>query len=154
MQGTGFLIVAVGLLVGADDPKADDARKDVEALQGTWSMVSASIDGEEVPEDQVRAGKLVVEGDRYTATLGERTVPATFKVDASKGPRQIDFTYTGGPQGGQTVKGIYKIDGDRFVMCRALRPGDDRPTEFATGAESGLILVVWKRSKGTGGETR
>jgi uncharacterized protein (TIGR03067 family) len=143
----GPLLVVAGLLLGADAPSKDEAAGDLEALQGNWAMVALSINGEELPEDQVKAGKLVVKGDLYTATLGERTISSTMKLDPARTPRAVDFTSTDGPQKGQTVKGIYKLDGDRLSICRALRPEDDRPDGFASGAESGLVLVVWARSK-------
>jgi len=74
-------------------------------------------------------------------------VGTTIKVDSSKTPHTIDFTYTVGPQKGQTVKGIYKIDRDDLTVCRGLTEQVERPTEFAAPVDSNLLLVVWKRAK-------
>jgi uncharacterized protein (TIGR03067 family) len=134
------LALAVGLLLAADAPKDDK-----EQLQGRWVMVSLELDGEKVPEDQVATGRLVVEGNRYTPTYAGVDYPETFTLDPSVTPKEIDFTYTDGPRKGETVKGIYKLEGDQYVMCRALRSEDPRPKQFATESGSGLALVVWKR---------
>jgi uncharacterized protein (TIGR03067 family) len=71
----------------------------------------------------------------------------TIKVDSSKIPHSIDFTYTAGPQKGRMAKGIYKIEGDDLTICRGLTDQAERPTEFAAPVDSNLLLVVWKRAK-------
>src|SRR4051812_24966098 len=72
MRGVGLLAVVVGLVAGADEPGQGEARRDLDALQGRWAMVSFEVNGEAVPPEQVKAGRLVVEGDRYTPELGDR----------------------------------------------------------------------------------
>jgi uncharacterized protein (TIGR03067 family) len=141
------LIVAVGWLAGADGPKNERAAKDIEALQGNWTMISLEINGEDVSKEQVQSAKLVVKGDRYAPVFDDRIYSETFTVDPDKSPKAIDFTYTDGPRKGETVKGIYKLEGDTYTMCRAIKAEDERPKTFATGRDSGLALVVWKRSK-------
>src|SRR4051794_3619039 len=147
MRSIVLLIVAVGGVAGADDPQNERAPKDIEALQGTWTMASLEINGEDVSKEQVQAAKLVVEGDRYTPVFDDRTISETFTVDPDQSPKAIDFTYTDGPRKGETVKGIYKLEGDRCVMCRALLAEGERPKEFAARAESMRALVVWKRDR-------
>ena len=68
-------------------------------------------------------------------------------LDPAPDPKAIDFTVTDGPHKGTTLKGIYTLMGDQFTVCRGLTAENVRPTEFATGAESGSSLVVWKRVK-------
>ena len=135
-----FPSLAACLSLAAADPKGD-----MERLQGHWVMVSLEIDGETVPDEQVESGRLVVEGNRYRPTIGGNAYPETFTLDPAQTPKAIDFTYTDGPRKGETVRGIYTLEGDRYMMCRSLRAEDERPREFATGAESGRVLVVWKR---------
>ena len=139
-------ILVAGLLVGADEPKKDDPAKDARALQGTWKMISVTIDGEGSTE-RVAASKLVVEGDRFTPTVDGQAIPCTFKLDPAAKPKAIDITYHSGDLKGKTVKGIYKLEGDTFVMCRTLRPADERPERFASESGSKLVLVVWERTK-------
>ena len=143
-----FVLAILALaLVAADAPRTDADKKDAEALQGTWTMVSLTISGQNGSEEQVKGSKLVVEGDRFTPTVDDQAIPCTFKLDTSVSPKAIDITYKSGNLKDRTVKGSYKFEGDTFVMIRPLRPNDDRPVDFASGAESGLVLVVWKRAK-------
>src|SRR5262249_32960981 len=138
------------LLAGADGPKSD-AGDDRARLQGSWTMASVVLDGMAVPGEYSRSGRLEVEGDRYGVTLGG-TINATFRLDAAQSPQQIDFTFTDGPQKGQSVRGIYEFDGETYRMCRGVRPEIERPQEFASPTDSGRMLVVWRRSQPAAGD--
>ena len=152
MRRMGVVAVAVGLLAGAGGAQGGEDEK--ERLQGTWSMAKLVVNGEAVPAEQVEAGRLIIEGDGYTATLGDRTVRSTFKLEGTTEPRPIDFTYDEGPQKGETVRGIYKLEGPTLTICRGLTSGDARPDAFAAPADSGRILVVWKRAGAAGGKDK
>jgi uncharacterized protein (TIGR03067 family) len=154
MRWTGLACALLGLLLGADDPRKDDIKNPADALQGGWSMVLLFVNGEEVPADQAKSGELIVEDDEYRPKLGATVEVSTFKVDATKNPKTIDFTSTSGFQKGKTTKGIYKIDGDDLTICRGLSPETVRPNEFAAPTDSGLLLVVWKRSTTIGAVKR
>jgi uncharacterized protein (TIGR03067 family) len=147
MRALAFLIVGVGLLAGAGEPAGNEAKQTLDSLQGHWTMVSFEVNGEAIPEEQVKTGSLVVEQDRYTPSLGARRASFSIQLDPAPDPKAIDFTPTEGPEKGKTLKGIYMLAGDRFTVCRGLTDANVRPTEFATGAESGSSLVVWRRRK-------
>ncbi len=144
--------LAIGLLLGASAFLKADVKDDLAALQGGWAMALAFINGEELPADQVKSGSLLIDGDEYNPKLGASVEPSTIKVDGSKNPRSIDFTYTTGFQKGKTTKGIFKLEGDNLTICRGLAPEKDRPAEFAAPNGSGLLLVVWKKSNTIEGE--
>jgi uncharacterized protein (TIGR03067 family) len=57
------------------------------------------------------------------------------------------MSFPDGPNAPKVGKGIYRLDGDTFKLCRAQAPGEDRPRDFVTTADSGLFVVVWKRQK-------
>ncbi len=152
MRRLALLAVGAGLLAGADVPKKD-VGEDRDRLQGTWMMASVVLDGMGVPEEDARKGRLDVEGAVYKVTLGV-TIASTFRIDATRNPKQIDFTFTDGPQKGQTVRGIYEFDGEIYRMCRGLRPDVQRPGQFASASGSGRMLVVWKRAPRVGGDKK
>jgi uncharacterized protein (TIGR03067 family) len=147
MRRVGLIAVAACFLLGADEPKQSESKKDAEALQGSWKLTSVERNGEEISADFLQSAKLVVKGERYSVTAGDQSAVATFKMDASRRPKQIDFTYIEGPQKGETIQGIYEVEGDTYRMCRGLTSGTERPTKFAAPADSGLIFVIMKREK-------
>jgi uncharacterized protein (TIGR03067 family) len=147
MRSVFLAILALSVPILVDEPGTDDARKDAAALKGSWSMVSLTLSGRELPDRQVSEGKMVVEGDGITTTWAGRDSVAIFKLDAAATPRAIDITFQDGPLKDRTVKGIYKFDGDQFVMCRSAQPERERPADFSSSAASGRILAVWRREK-------
>ncbi len=121
-------------------------KSDLVPLQGTWTMESFILNGETIPEEQTKTGRLVISGTEYRAQFGDSAASATLGVDSSKNPRAIDFTFNTGPLKGKTIEGIYRLEGDKLTICRALLEGEERPKEFASPAESGVLVVIWKRS--------
>ncbi len=145
MRLHALLLLSVGFLVAADDAK-DAAKVDQDKLQGTWAMVSVEVGGQQVGEDMLKDFQLTVQGDKYTVKRGDETmVVATFKVDPTKKPKEVDFTATEGEHKGKTFRGIYAFEGDTFKLCRHQQPDEKRPTEFK--AEGELLVVVWKKTK-------
>jgi uncharacterized protein (TIGR03067 family) len=147
MRNLVFAIVAISIPTLADEPGRDGVRKDAEALQGRWWMVALTLSGREMPDGQVSEARMRVEDDRITTTWAGRDTLAIFTLDPAMTPRAIDLRFNDGPLKDQTVKGIYKFEGDHFVMCRAAQPGRERPAEFSSTAGSGQILVIWKREQ-------
>ena len=135
---------------------AGPATTDKDALQGTWLLASVEVNKEAIPLEKLKdgnvvlVGTLVIKGDSYTFHIGKNRLEITFKVDPGKQPRAIDLTVIEGPQKGQTYHGIYKLVRDTYTICRNVEPGKERPTEFVTKPNSGLMLVVWKRDKSAG----
>jgi uncharacterized protein (TIGR03067 family) len=142
MKWITLLSVLAGLSTLGQGPSADDVKKEVEKFQGSWTITKIERDGEDL-SDQIGGAEMEVKGEKYTAP----NIAATFKLDPSKKPKAIDISYSEGPAAGQTVKGIYKLDGATLTICRALAEGSERPTEFAAPAGSGKMLFEFKRKK-------
>jgi uncharacterized protein (TIGR03067 family) len=138
-----LLVPAVALLIAAD--AKDDAKKDLDKLQGEWVMVALEVDGKAVPEDKLKGTVLTIKGDKYTTTVKDTKHEVTITLDPSKDPKHIDMAFPDGPNAPKIGKGIYKIDGDTFVMCRSQSTENPRPTEFGTWPNTGYFLVTWKR---------
>ena len=49
------------------------------------------------------------------------------------------------PTGDSNFLGIYKIEGDKLILCLSM--GGERPKEFASPAGSKFMLVTCKRAK-------
>jgi len=141
----GLVTVAGVSLARAEENEA--AKKDKEKLQGEWSMVSGTSDGQEIPEEYRKQMKRACKGDELTVTVGEQLVmKAKITLDASTKPKTIDYEVTDGPNKGKKQLGIYELDGDTLKSCFAA-PGDERPKEFTSKEGEKRIFSVWKRVK-------
>jgi uncharacterized protein (TIGR03067 family) len=142
-----LLVLTAGLLLAADAPKEDPLQAEKKQFEGTWSLVSVEINGKAVAMDTLKEARLVVKGDKYSFTLGEMHLELTHKPDPTKKPKTLDLTFTEGPNKGKTFQAIYTLEKGQLKICRHLEPGMERPTEFATKPDSGLMVIVWKRDK-------
>lgn len=146
-----FRLLLVGFLVTgslfAASSQSKDNSNDLEALQGTWRLVSGEIGGRKMTAKDFKQAKLVFKGDRYTVRRGSGpTVTGTAKLNSAKNPNTIDITDADGPYQGKTLLGVYAVKGDELKECFA-PPGEARPTTFTTKAGTSQFLHVWKRAK-------
>jgi uncharacterized protein (TIGR03067 family) len=134
----------VSMLMGADAAKNDKAPN-LNPFHGVWQLSSGEADGKALKETQLKGGKLVIEGDRYTVTLADTgSVTGTQKLGATQEPQTIDITDESGSRQGETCLGIYELKGDEFRVVFA-SPGGPRPSKFETRPDSGQWMHVWKR---------
>src|SRR5215813_8734366 len=111
---------AAATISSAWSQENDAIRKDLTLLQGQWSMVSGSADGQPMPEEMRKQMKRVCKGDETTTTMGgEVYLKAKITIDPSKKPKTIDYQMTDGFTKGKKVLGIYEVDGDTFKSCFA-----------------------------------
>jgi uncharacterized protein (TIGR03067 family) len=141
LQVFAAILVAPWLAAGSFDDEA--IKKEMKQLEGTWTILSLEVNGNPVSEDDAKKFKLVTMGDKWTVSLDGKTTESTYQVDPAKDPKTIDWI----DAKGQATHGIYSLVDDTLQMCRRLEPNKPRPTEFVSPADSGALLVVWKRAK-------
>jgi uncharacterized protein (TIGR03067 family) len=141
-----ILCVALGLIAAADSP-ADAGKKELDALQGKWSMAGLEVNGEKVPPEKFPSSRLEITGERYIVNTGRSSHEMRIKVDPTKSPKTIDMTFQDGDNKGDTAEGIYKVEGDTLTICRPRLPPHERPTEFVTKPGTDRFIVTWKREK-------
>jgi uncharacterized protein (TIGR03067 family) len=144
-----FALVALVMVsvFGLRSAASAQDKKELAKLEGKWESVSVTVDGKSQEPEELKDRFAVIKGDKVTFLYKDKERgTATQKIDSSKSPAQIDFTYEDGPAKGSTLKGIYKIEGDTLTMCLG-GLNKDRPTEFASKPGSGNILIVQKRTK-------
>ena len=127
------------------NPEDSATKKDLEGLQGTWRLISAMEDGKSLAEDKVKQTTIVIKDDtfRFPQLAEDATSKAgTFKLDATKKPKQMDTVSTEK----EVMLGTYELEGDSYKVCFA-PVGKPRPSEFTSKSGSGNILQVWKREK-------
>ena len=122
---------------------------DLAQLQGTWTMVSGSADGQAMPDEMLKQMKRVCKGDETTTTTGGQVfMKAKITIDPSKRPKTIDYEMIEGFTKGKKQLGIYEVDGDTFKSCFGAA-GADRPKDFTSRPGDQRTSSVWKREKET-----
>jgi uncharacterized protein (TIGR03067 family) len=151
MTRTLLALVALGLLVAADDPKPADeeaVKKELAKFQGEWKTESIVQDGESViPEEELKNLRLAITGDRRVLKVGdEMKSDATFTLDPSASPKRITIAVSAGALKGKKLNGIYEVTDDTHTICLNLK-GDDWPRELASKPGSGHLLQKFARVK-------
>jgi uncharacterized protein (TIGR03067 family) len=143
----GLLLIAVSVFVLP--ARGDDAKKDLEKLQGTWEVSEMIVNGKLVPKERREGVKVVFSGDKMSLvpTKGEEKKEFTIKIDPAKTPKTIDTTALDGTYKGQTNPGIYQLDGDTLKLCLPNKTTKDRPKEFASAEDSYLAVMTLKKAK-------
>ena len=126
---------------------SEGIKKELAQLQGEWSMLSGSADGQPMPDGMRKQMKRLCKGDETTTTMGEQMfLKAKITIDPSKNPKTIDYDMMDGFTKGKKQLGIYEVDAETFKSCFA-KPGEGRPADFTSKPGDGRTLSVWKRKK-------
>jgi uncharacterized protein (TIGR03067 family) len=90
---------------------------------------------------QMVGSQMVFDGDRCTHRVQNISFPATFRLDPTKDPKEIDVTMDAN---GITLPGIYRFEGDRLVLVMNFF-GPERPTHFNKGQSPWWSYFVMPR---------
>jgi uncharacterized protein (TIGR03067 family) len=142
-----LLFGCVLVLVPVANARADDAKKDLKALQGTWKVVAAEQDGD--PLDRIIGGTLVIKDNNFTIRTADGTeMKGDLTLNASKKPKHIDLAHQEGLLKDKTWQGIYELKDNTLKLCYAEADSEkERPSEFKTLKKSRLLLIEMKREK-------
>lgn len=145
-----------------EDPQPDDAiAKDLDALQGRWSVVSMTFDLEhQPPAEVVQAVVVVFRGRSMTYDPGlsiDATDPGKiryhvdpepdemqFTLAPNSNPKAIRFTAVEPDNKVRTVNAIYKFNEDSLTLCFGEVDGPS-PVEFTAKKGSKQALLVLQR---------
>jgi uncharacterized protein (TIGR03067 family) len=154
------VLVAGGTFVAANrqtvvQPLAGPTARADDALDGRWEVVELTrgdVAGKILPNEDV-TGVVVFAGDRFRFTLesfqfSDPQASASFTLDTSQTPKQVDLMFTAGPDAGKSAKGVYELAGDTLKICvPAAAPFDDRPTDFTVPEGSTRMLFVLRKER-------
>src|SRR5262249_52031672 len=119
----------------------------VAPFEGTWQVELLEINGQTVPEEELKRLQFVIKGNRMTVqTAGE--VSITFRVHPYTKPMAMDLTVrlVRGGQVAQQMEGIAQVDADTLKLCWHNGEGiKQRPSEFAAPAESNCFFLTLRR---------
>jgi uncharacterized protein (TIGR03067 family) len=146
------------LLIAADKP-TKEARSDQDRLQGAWSVVSLTDDGNRAPEALVKKLRVVFKEGRiiikpWVEPLTDALARSPdrdevhYLLDPSGKPKSIGFTSEWSAGKGiiriSRIPGIYALDGDRLRICWRFF---DKPTQLSSTADNMQTLLVLSRQK-------
>jgi len=133
--------LASSLAVGDDDPVKDELKRH----QGTWITTSSIFDGQPAsPEIVSSIRRIVTDAHVVWERDGKHFAGTKIVLDPSRNPKAIDVIPDGGPNRGEPILGIYKLEADTMTICMA-GPGQPRPKEFKAEKGSGCSLRTFKR---------
>lgn len=140
-----MMVLGVGLLMAADEPKDDAIKKETATFRGPWKFVSMEVEGKKKPDEDFNKYTVVLKGDQWTVSKGDKIAArVTFKLDPAKEPKTIDLVDTDKKR---LIRGIYSFKGDTLTICDRGAEKGERPTEFGTKPDSGFVQFVLKRVK-------
>lgn len=114
-------------------------KTDHELLKGVWRVVALEVGGKKAEEKEHRSAKLLFEGEQLYAVADETGGAATVRLDASKTPHEIDLTVR--PRN-ETKAGIYRLDGDKLLLCFPEDPKGTRPAKFQSLPGKSVLMVL------------
>lgn len=146
---TGCVCVVICLTaVSAWTGQPNQAKKDLDAIQGTWLVEGLLYNGKDF-KDKFKFS-FVVKGDVMSIEGDEAVVKEypklKLKLDPSTKPKCVDLKVAGGVQADATMEGIYEVKGDEFRLCIKVL-GQDRPGEFKSTDGGSIALLTLKRQK-------
>jgi len=124
----------------------EKANKDLERMQGTWTMKALEVNGKDVAEDKLQDTILIIKGDEYRTKVKDKE-PLGFrlKLDPSKDPNAVDMIQIQPDGVEKVIKGIYTFENGMLKICRGLTPEQERPNQFATWPDTNYFVVTWKK---------
>ncbi len=136
----------IGAAAAPLPPGPADVRFDpVAELQGEWSLISLTLNGQPLGAEYIKYGKRVVKGDEMTLKFGRDLITkARMAADPTRHPKTMDYIHLAGAMAGQSQQGIYEFDGRSLTVCSS-PPGQLRPSDFTATVENGRTLAVWRK---------
>jgi uncharacterized protein (TIGR03067 family) len=141
--------------LAAPVPQDKDEKAALDALRGEWVVTSSEEFGR--PGELHDGDTLTFDGNGLAHASDGKPLKYRVRVAPRANPAQIDWRSANGREGTWSHRGIYKLDGDKLMVCLVTRfdadDPKDRPTEFRTqagrekGGAAGEVVLVLERKK-------
>jgi uncharacterized protein (TIGR03067 family) len=137
--GIGLLFVA---MAACRDAGPGGSANDLAAMQGTWTMVGNTYDG------QTQRGEMqwVVEGNAYRIRMEGQLHADPYQITLDEKTGHIDVFHHETPPGttGGKLKGLYKLNGNSLTVCYDLTE-TRYPDSFTAPAGSRRVVYEFRR---------
>jgi uncharacterized protein (TIGR03067 family) len=119
-----------------------DAKADLDALQGNWTVTSMNMDGKAAPAEAVQGLVFTVSGDQYKLTdKGTDVETGTVKLGEVDGLKTLDYAIGSGSEKGKNQLGIYKLEGETLAIANSPPGQESRPAKIEAGAGLGYVTL-------------
>ena len=124
-----------------------EASSDLDGLEGDWQVVAVEQEGRVLPKDRFPVTSLKIRDDTIVHEGGpHQPLEVRFRLHPEQQPKAMDMESEG--YHGDNYHAIYTLEGDTLTICR---PDDaTRPTEFASGPGSNVLVYTAKRIRPAG----
>ena len=129
-------------LVGCNYLLPTSSADDMKALQGTWTLVTATENGAPQTGDM----QWIVEDNVYRIRYNQQLDPTPIKITLDPSRKRIDAFHHETPAGtyGGKLKGIYELSGNSLRVCYDLT-GSYYPASFDAGPGSRRVIYEFRR---------
>jgi uncharacterized protein (TIGR03067 family) len=119
-------------------------QNDVKFFQGKWKITKIDGPGPVGPMSPI----LSFNGNMFSIELnGKEITSGSFRLDATKNPKQIDLRTDKSPSPASTGKvlpGIYQFQAGQLILCINEAPNALRPTEFKANGPQQMSITLEK----------
>src|SRR5262245_46046280 len=125
--------------------RAAAAKKALEELQGTWSLVSSETNGRQI-QGEDKSYVFTFKGNTWSISVNGRLSQAgtVRQIDVQATHNAIDLPITQGGSVGAMALSIYAIEGD---LLKYLNSAEPRATDFTTKPGDGRNYSIFRRVK-------
>src|SRR5439155_19869455 len=125
-----LLIAVAGLALLPTQDNA--AKKDLAAMEGTWTLVGMEVDGQELPAEKLQGTVLTIRGNKYGLVTRGKQHDVEISLNPGETPKEIDMKFLHGPNKDRVGRGTYHLEGNALKICCGLDPQEERPASFKT----------------------
>jgi uncharacterized protein (TIGR03067 family) len=134
-----FNVLMMGLAIVVAAPEAKvEPKKESPKVEGAWVVEKFDGEKKDVPPDSVfftfKDGEVSIED-------GKRTEKASYKVDYTKTPIEIDVSPD---KSDKKVLGILKFDSGKLMLA-FVKDGGERPKDFKVDEGDRKVVVTLKK---------
>lgn len=157
------LLAGIGVILLCLNARSSDAPdKGAEQVKGKWLAIEGTRDAKPLAKKDLAKFKIILGGnggrtdwqDAFMGGSGDRLHNLGIHFDLKTEPKRLYLIRPIGLKA-TTYPGIFKLDGDRLIVCLNLEPWTSpdgpamrpMPKKFAAPKGSGLTLLIFKKSK-------
>ncbi len=137
------LTISLAACGGNTEPEIE-ASKVPTHLNGNWNATSLVMGGNELPAEMTKEISITINNLTYeTRAMGQKET-GTMVYHDDHTPLRLDIMPKNGPMAGNTLKAIYKLEGEKLTVAYNTT-SEDYPSGFYSNAENGYLVTVYTR---------